>query len=383
MAHSQRTWMSRPRRTRTQRVSEDAFDSCKSFSKSVQSVWRILTPEEVISKTFLKDQILEAIRTKVKSLLYKPEQYSDDDDQSEEHLALGVLFNENENFSRTAPPPSKLIVADPELRKGVISLLFPLETFRLITNRGWLPDVVQSMRIIYELDRNHLIVHMASPAHDAAANSWNERIALWSTNGGASPSSLRQLGRGRMTCLRSQLTIPEYRWTADSEKSPDQSFVARNIQFPPALVIPGTLSAPYPSMVIQISKSHETYNELLEDAAVKHFSTSTSVRVWVGAKLYPGHGGRFKAMFRLRDPATGGVLAGSGASTGFLSLNQTTNIEFIIPKTEIYFGVVPLPPTLFATPGQAALPPPQNPGQPTDDLVLPVEELREAVYACL
>jgi len=213
---------------------------------------------------------------------------------------------------------------------------------------------------------------MASPAPDAAANSWNERIALWSTNGGASPSSLRQLGQleGRMTCLRSHLTIPEYRWNAGSEKSPDQSFVARNRQLPLALVIPGTISAPYPSMVIEISKTHETYNELLEDAAVKHFSTSTSVRVWVGAKLYPGHGGRFKPMFRLRDPATGGVLAGSGASTGFLSLNQTTDIEFIIPKTEVYFGVVPLPPTLFAIPGQSALPPPQNPGQPIDDLVL-------------
>ena len=92
------------------------ISSCKSFSKSVltvvpTSVWRILTPE-VNSKTFLKDQILEAIRTKVKSLLYKPEQYSDeeesrgDDDENDEHLALGVLFNENKNSSRTDPPPS-------------------------------------------------------------------------------------------------------------------------------------------------------------------------------------------------------------------------------------------------------------------------------------
>jgi hypothetical protein len=41
-------------------------------------------------------------------------------------------------------------------------------------------------------------------------------------------------------------------------------------------------------------------------------------------KLYDGHGGRFRSMFRLRDPINHGILAGSGASTGFLPNHQPT-----------------------------------------------------------
>jgi hypothetical protein len=133
-------------------------------------------------------------------------------------------------------------------------------------------------------------------------------------------------------------------------------------------------------MVIEVSKIHESYNDLFDDAAIKHFSAQTSVQVWVGVKLYDGHGGRFRCMFRLRDRINNGILAGSGASTHFLSIHQPTNIEFIIPKSEIYWGVnPPLPPTRFTVPGPNTLPPPQAPGTPTDDLVLPLEELREAV----
>ena len=180
------------------------------------------------------------------------------------------------------------------------------------------------------------------------------------------------------------LTFPEYRWSAGSEKSPDQSFLPRAIMSPPALIIPGTIAAPYPNMVIEVSKTHESYNDLFDDATIKHFSAQTSVQVWVGVKLYDGHGGRFRCMFRLRDPINNGILPGSGASTDFLSIHQPTNIEFIIPKSQIYWGVnPPLPPTRSVVPGPNALPPPQAPGTPTDDLVLPLEELREAVESYL
>ena len=153
---------------------------------------------------------------------------------------------------------------------------------------------------------------------------------------------------------------------------------------PPALIIPGTIAATYPTLVIEVSKTHESYNDLFADAAVKHFSAQTSVQVWVGVKLYQGHGGRFRAMFRLRDEVNNGILADSGASTDFLSLHQITNVEFIIPKSRIYWGVIPpFPVTRFVVPGPNALPPPEAPGLPTDDLVLPLEELRVSVEECL
>ena len=176
------------------------------------------------------------------------------------------------------------------------------------------------------------------------------------------------------------MTFSEYRWFAGSEKSPDQSFVPLAILSPPALIIPGTTGAPYPTLVIEVSKTHESYNDLFNDAAIKHFSANTTVRVWVGVKLYDGHGGRFRCMFRLRDPINDGILAGSGATTGFLYIHQPTDIEFVIPKSEIFWGVnPPLPPTRSVVPGPNALPAPQAPGTPTDDLVLPLEELRVVV----
>ena len=87
-------------------------------------------------------------------------------------------------------------------------------------------------------------------------------------------------------------------------------------------------------------------------------------------------------MFRLRDHIAGsGILAGSGATTGFISLSQPTNIEFIIPKREVYFGVPPpLPQTLVSIPGANAMPPQAIPG-PTDDLILPLEEVRTSILA--
>jgi hypothetical protein len=244
------------------------------------------------------------------------------------------------------------------------------------------PRVTPFLRLVYELDQNHLIVHIASPAHDAVANAWNTRIALWSTNGGTGVGNLRQLGRGGMTYLSYKLTIPGYRWAAGSEKSPDQSFVPMNITSPPALIIPRTIARAYPTMVMEISKTHESYHDLFDDAAIKHFSTQTSIRVWIGVNPYSGYGGRLRCMFRRRDPVNGGILANSGATTPYISLHQPTAIEFIIPKSEVFWGVnPPLPLTQSTVPGPNALPQPQAPGAPTDDLVLPVEELRGTALA--
>ena len=134
-------------------------------------------------------------------------------------------------------------------------------------------------------------------------------------------------------------------------------------------------------MLIEVSKTHESYNNLFDDAGIKHFSAQTSVQVWVSVKLYEG---RFRYMFSLRDRINNGILVGSDASTDFLSIHQATNVEFIIPKSEIFLGVnPPLAPTRSVVLGPNALPPPPAPGTPTDGLVLPLEQLRAAVVRYL
>lgn len=402
------------RRQRVVPKSPDAFEECNVISRFILNLvisdWDITPPEDVFVRRGLKARIQNAIVKVIDSVLDTDS--STDEERSEEAEEEEETHNDtfdseytdtndddNNNTAFVPSPASRIryrsdsrdnaarpcdnLKTRPAARRNCIpNMLFPLETYRLLNDCGWLPESHHSFRLVYELHQNHLIVHMASPAHDAVANAWNIRIALWSTNGGTGVENLRQLGQERMTCLSCQLTIPEYRWTADSEKSPDQSFVPMNIASPPALIIPRTIAGAFPTMVMEVSKTHESYNNLFDDAVVKHFSTQTSVRVWIGVKLNSGHGGRLRCMFRLRDPVNGGILANSGATTEYISLHQPTDIEFIIPKLEVFWGVnPPLPPTQSTVPGPNALPKPQVPGTPTDDLVLPVEQLRNAALA--
>jgi hypothetical protein len=213
-------------------------------------------------------------------------------------------------------------------------------------------------------------VLMASPAHDAAANTWNGTIALWSSNLGVGVECIRQMGLG------------QWKYSPGSDKSPDQSFVPIGISIPPAILILGTLAGAYPTMVFEISKPHESYQDLLNDAPDKHFSPQTSVRVWVGIKLYEGFGGRMRCMFRIRDALNNGYLPNSGATMGYISVHRPTTVQFVIPKTEILWGVAPpFPATRSSIPGANALPPPPVAGVLTDDLILPLENVRLAALA--
>jgi len=69
------------------------------------------------------------------------------------------------------------------------------------------------------------------------------------------------------------------------------------ITSPPARTVLGTLNRVYPNVVIEVSKSHESFTEMFHDADGKHFSPLTDVRVWTGIKFTPGYGGRTRAMF--------------------------------------------------------------------------------------
>jgi hypothetical protein len=61
------------------------------------------------------------------------------------------------------------------------------------------------------------------------------------------------------------------------------------------------------------------------------------------------------------------------------AINQQTDVQFIIPKAEVFFSSpAPLPHALQTIPGPSALPPLAVAGVPTDDLVLDLQDLREA-----
>jgi hypothetical protein len=162
--------------------------------------WEVITPEDVFVKKKLKAKVQKAINKAVQVILAEEESSPEDDDSNEEY---------NQNMLSTEPLPRRPQqnphiegLTKPITRLGCVrNMLFRIETYHLMQERGWLPEAYDSYRLLYELDHNHLIVHMASPVHDAAANCWNNRIASWHMNGGNGVETLRQGGQGRINSL--------------------------------------------------------------------------------------------------------------------------------------------------------------------------------------
>ena len=246
-----------------------------------------------------------------------------------------------------------------------------------------MPKNCKQGRIIYELDWNLLrIREVASPAHDAAANALNVAIGIWSTNTATAPESLKQLGQGRKNPMKCALANIEWYFQAGSEKSFDQSFRPFDIQVGVNLakLVPGSNRIIYPTFVIEVGRSHETYPQLLNDAEFKHFSPMTSIQVWLGIKLFPT--ARMKVALKVRNNNLGhGSDPAQFIESETISLLQPTDIEIIVPKNRIYFAVPPaqVPPTSMTTPGQNALPRAALPYGPIDDFVVSVDLIRRCV----
>lgn len=183
-----------------------------------------------------------------------------------------------------------------------------------------------------------------------------------------------------MIHLKRGVNSTEWIYQIGSQKGPDQSYRPDNIQLNlGARLIPGT-NLIYPTFVIEIAKSHESYTELLHDCDAKQFSPLTSIMIWLGVKVFPN--GTMKAVFKLRDLVQGfGYDRNSGAETATIPINQPTPIEFVLPKNFIFFGVPPpLPSTPARLPGPHCLPPSVNPNVLAEDYYAPLERIRTRLF---
>ena len=189
-------------RTTVKPPAKDALDvgtiSFRTVLTSVDPGWEVISPEDIFVRKKLKAKVQNVINEAVEAILAGEESSQEDDDSNEEY---------NQNVSITEPLPRRpdhnpLVERPikPTTRRGCVqNMLFPIETYHLMQERGWFPEAYDSYRLQYELDHNHLIVHMASPVHDAAANSWNDTITYWQSNGVYGAKTLQQLGQGRIT----------------------------------------------------------------------------------------------------------------------------------------------------------------------------------------
>jgi len=149
----------------------------------------------------------------------------------------------------------------------------------------------------------------------------------------------------------------DYRYNGRASKSPDNSFVPRDIQVPPAKLKPGT-NIPYPTVVIDVGHKHEGWKKLKRDARTKAFTRMTSIQILVGIKIFTSH---FRA-FWARRSATGTGM-NIQETTPKLDARVPTNLTFTLPKNLVFWGV----------------PQPNWPVTPTPNLTLHMETLRLAI----
>jgi hypothetical protein len=152
----------------------------------------------MILRRKLKVQIVSEVKRVVKSILNDTTK-SESNTRDTEFNPTTDSNNEASTAFRIESEENQILANPPIPSNCVLNFLFPLKTFHVLQDNNVLPESVQGIRVKYELDSNRLLVQvMPSPAHDAAANAWNGRIAIWSMNGGAGPKTLMQCGQGRM-----------------------------------------------------------------------------------------------------------------------------------------------------------------------------------------
>ena len=136
--------------------------------------WQVISLEDWVLRRKLRDDIVRQVNRVIENLFE----------------ADSIHANE------TGPEPNHLdIRSSINIIKGY---LFPIKTWTQMMEDDRLPKNCRQGRIIYELDFNRLkIREVASAAHDAAANSLNTAIAIWSTNMATAQESLIQMGQAR------------------------------------------------------------------------------------------------------------------------------------------------------------------------------------------
>jgi hypothetical protein len=175
------------------------------------SDWESVSPEDLIVNRSLQNKIQTAILKAAQSILQlKSDEIGDDDDDKESKSTAnqstsGTSRPLASNPDDQSPPAVEWLERRPSC---VANLLFPVASYHLLLDQKWLPESHGHLRLSYELELNHLIVHLASPAHDAAANAFNFTFVLWSLNGGIGPETLHHLGAMEIQARRRKIPRP-------------------------------------------------------------------------------------------------------------------------------------------------------------------------------
>jgi hypothetical protein len=180
--------------------------------------------------------------------------------------------------------------------------LLTVSLFDFLIERNRLPEFSGGQRIIYQLEANQLVVQVMPPfCDDTVAAALTSDLVRWAESGGAI-DCLEICLRGGTTHHFFPLSSLAWLYDGSSKKSLENSFTPSNIQSPPGKTI-GTSNVCYPTFTVEVGKSHESWDQLLQDADRKHFAAITGVMVYLGIKIFPSK--RMRACLLERDTNQG------------------------------------------------------------------------------
>ena len=102
-------------------------------------------------------------------------------------------------------------------------------------------------------------------------------------------------------------------------------------------------------MVAEVAVNHEGPNRLLDDAG-RYFGVNTSIRVWIGVKVWL-KGRKFWVGWGERAAGGAGVVIHTNMffPPNHHSIDNPVNVVYNIPMTTVYGPGVPIPQTNAAT----------------------------------
>lgn len=284
---------------------------------------------------------------------------SDIEDHQNDSQGAG---EETENSSESSDSESDILSTSSIIDHGLISdWIMTFETYEVL--RPQLPMWRGLYKVIVDLDDGCLHIRVVpGDIHAAASSAFNYSIESWANNLQYVPPGTISRLRNRGDASRSSpfslwLMQVDYRYNDRASKSPDNSFVPRDIQVPPAKLKLG-MNIPYPTIVIEVGHNHEGWNKLKGDARMKAFSRMTSIQIIIGIQIFISD---FR-VFWARRSATGTGM-NIQQTTPKLDVQVSTNLTFTLPKNLVFWSV------------------PQSnwPVTPTPNLILQIDTLRLAI----
>lgn len=203
-----------------------------------------------------------------------------------------------------------------------------------------LPKYFHGQRMLVELDQGYICARtVPQEVHETMIRRVDMIILNWANSSDPVDPPFIPSGSAGYVFIIPSANFIDYVWSNHGKKSPDCSYVPRDLTVPPAKrklrtpVVNATVP-PYPTMVVEIAHKHESWKKLKDDARRKAFSSRTSIHCMIGIKFYKNH---FQAFWGVRRAIGWGIQIRE--STGKLPKYTPTNMIFTIPRADFWWGV--------------------------------------------